>query len=486
MTKRQILLSTIALLFANFMGGLDATIVNTALPVITSELNGIRLIGWVSSTFLLGTAVTTVLWGQLGTIIGNKKAFQISLILFIISSALGGLATNMIILIIARALMGIGAGGMVSIPFIVYADLYPNSAQRARAIGWVTVAYTLSTVAGPIIGGFLVDALSWHWVFFINVPLGLIAFFLLQVNFKDPQKSWKNNNFDYLGATLLVITLTVLLLASDALAESYLKALGLLVVGVIIAIIFYQIEKNKDMKALIPVVLLKDWRIQSQNLILFLLNGFSIGYSVYAPMWAQGLIGTNATLGGLTQIAASILLMVGTRITARLMDIRPKYKWIVVIGTTSALFSAICIVMATKGAPYWWLIFSGAFEGLGIGLAAVPIQVSIQDGVNKDLISVSTTWGLLFRTMGETFMSAIFGAVLSLSTINQVHGNITTTMINKLTNPQTAKTLPVDLLPELKTILFNGLHNIMWICLGLTMLAFVINLMRKEPTKKPR
>lgn len=486
MTKRQIFLATIALLLANFMGGLDATIVNTALPVITSQLNGMRYIGWVSSTFLLGTAVTTVLWGQVGAIIGNKRAFQSGLVLFIFSSMLGGLAPNMAVLIAARALMGIGAGGMVSIPFIVYADLYPNAVQRARAIGWVTVAYTLSTVAGPVIGGFLVDALSWHWVFFINAPLGLLSFLLLQVNFKEEKKRQVNRNFDYLGAGLLVIALTVLLLASDSLAASFPRAGILLGLGLVFAIIFYQVEKGKGDKALIPVVLLKDWRIQAQNLILFLLNGFSIGYSVYAPLWAQGLLGTNATLGGLTQIAASLLLMVGTRVTARLMEIRPHYKWIVVIGTASALFSAACIVLATQNAPYWWLIFSGAFEGFGIGLSAVPIQVSIQDGVKQELIGVSTTWGLLFRTMGETFMSAIFGAVLSLRNNSQLHGQITAALMNKLTNPQSAKSLPAALLPQMRTILYNSLHTIMLLCLGLTIAAFAINLLRKEPQKQPR
>lgn len=171
MTKRRMAIATIALLIANFMGGLDATIVNTALPAITSDLNGIRLIGWISSIFLLGTAVTTVLWGRVGELIGNKLTFQISVVLFIISSVVGGLSTSMVMLIIARAFMGIGAGGMVSIPFIIYADLYENPAERARALGWVTAFYTLSTVVGPLIGGWLVDTLSWHWVFFINLPI---------------------------------------------------------------------------------------------------------------------------------------------------------------------------------------------------------------------------------------------------------------------------------------------------------------------------
>lgn len=485
MTRRQLGIATIALLIANFMGGLDATIVNTALPAITSDLNGIRLIGWISSIFLLGTAVTTVLWGRLGEIIGNKRAFQLAMILFVISSVAGGFSTSMIMLIIARAFMGIGSGGMVSIPFVIYADLFPNPAQRARAIGWVTASFTLSNVVGPIIGGWLVDALSWHWIFFINAPIGLLSLIMLQVTYREPTKERRQSGFDSLGAFVLVVMLLVLLFASDALAVSFVRAGVLLAIAILIMVIFYQVEKHRDGQAMVPVTLLKDWKIQSQNLIMFLLNGFFIGYSIYAPMWAQGLLGTNATLGGMTQIAASILLLVGTRTTANLM-VHMSYKRIVTIGSVSVLISAIAMIIATKTAPYWWLIVSGAFEGLGVGLSFTPMQVSIQDGVTEEMISISTTFGLLVRTLGQTFMSAIFGAVLSLSTSSQVKAPITSRMINQLTDAQTAKNLPGQLMPQLRTILFNGLHTIMLIGLVIVVVALIINLTRTEPKRQPR
>jgi hypothetical protein len=144
------------------------------------------------------------------------------------------------------------------------------------------------------------------------------------------------------------------------------------------------------------------------------------------------------------------------------------------------------MVMATQYSPYWWLLISGAFEGFGMGLSFTPMQVSLQDGVRKELISVSTTFGLLFRTLGQTFMSAIFGAILSISTASQVGGKITSRMINKLTDASSAKTLPQDLLPQLRTILFNGLHTIMLIGFVLVVVAIIINLTRKEPEKQLR
>ncbi len=484
MTKRQLIVSTIALLLANFMGGLDATIVNTALPAITSSLNGIRLIGWISSIFLLGTAVTTILWGRLGEIIGNKRTFQIAMFIFIISSFVGGLSTSMVMLIIARAFMGIGAGGMISIPFVIYAHIYPNPAQRARALGWVTASYTLSTVVGPLIGGWLVDAFSWHWVLLINLPIGILTILMLQNSYhEDFEKA--STSFDYHGALMLIITLTILLFASDALAASLLRTVILLVIGLACAVLFYQIEKRKGMSAMIPTNLLKNWSIQSQNIIMFLLNGFFIGYSIYAPMWAQGLLGTNATWGGLTQIASSILLLIGTRWTAHLM-INIPYRRIIMVGSTSVLISAFTLVLATKNAPYWWLIVSGGFEGLGVGLSFTPMQVSIQDGVEENLISISTTWGLLVRTLGQTFMSAIFGAVLSLTTASQIKAPITNRMVNQLSDASTAKNVPQELLPQLTTILFNGIHVIMIIGLILVILALVLNWRRPQVIKQPR
>lgn len=483
MSKRQLWVATIALLTANFMGGLDATIVNTALPAITSDLNGIRYIGWISSIFLLGTAVTTVLWGRIGEKLGNKFTFQIAVIIFIISSVIGGFSNNMIMLIVMRALMGIGAGGMTSIPFIIYAEIYPNPSQRARALGWVTAAFTLATVVGPLIGGWLVDTLSWHWVFFINGPIGLLALLMLQFSYHEEKTTKESQPFDYRGASLLVITLVVLLFASDALAADIRRTGILLVIGLILTVIFYQVEKWQGLAAMVPVELLNDWRIQSQNIIMFLLNGFFIGYSIYAPMWAQGLLGTNATYGGMTQIAASILLLIGARLTAGLMSKMP-YRRVVTIGALSVLISAIAMVMASKQAPYWWLLISGAFEEFGIGISFTPMQVSLQDGVRQELVGISTTFGLLFRTLGQTFMSAIFGAILSLSTSSQIRRPLTSRMINKLTDSSTAKDLPPDLIPQLRTILFNGLHLIMVIGLGLIIVALIINFLRKEPLRR--
>lgn len=482
MNKKNIFIATIALLLANFMGGLDATIVNTALPAILSDLDGIRLVGWISSVFLLGTAISTVLWGRIADIFGNKRSFQVAMFIFIISSLIGGLATNMITLIVARAVMGIGSGGMISIPFIIYAELYPDSAGRARALARVTAAYTISTVVGPIVGGFIVDTLSWHWIFLINFPIGILAILMLQFSYKESKKQHATTSFDYLGSAVLSLGLVLLLFAGDALAVSMLRAGTLFILGLISLVALYFIERNND-HALIPIELIKNWKIQSQNVIMFLINGFFIGYSVYAPMWAQGLLGTNATSAGLTQIASSILLLIGTRFTANLMRSIP-FKRIVSIGVISVLLSALAMFFATQGSPYVWLMISGGFVGFGMGISFTPMQVSIQDSVESRLINVSTTFGLLFRTLGQTFMASIFGAMLSLNIARlaaQTNGRISVNMMNQLTDYTTAKSLPQGLLPEMRNILYTSLHVIMLVGLVLVLIALFVNITRKEP-----
>ncbi len=172
MSKRDILIVTCALLLSNAMGGLDNTIINTALPAIISDLHGIELIGWIVAVFLLGTAVSTPLWSKLGEHVGNKKSYQLAASLFVIGSFLQGMSPNIVFLICARTLMGIGNGGMISLPYIIYARMYQNPRKRMQVLGFVSASYSMATIIGPLVGGYIVDTFSWHWVFYLNVPIG--------------------------------------------------------------------------------------------------------------------------------------------------------------------------------------------------------------------------------------------------------------------------------------------------------------------------
>ena len=200
MTKKQISMVTLSLLLANIMSGLDATIINTAIPAIVSDLHGIQYMGWIVACFLLGMSVSVPIWSKIGERMGNKFAFELSLALFILGSVLEGVAPDIYFFLISRVLMGVGAGGMGSLPYVIVGYIYPNIKRRTVILSYIAASFSAACIAGPLVGGWIVDALSWHWVFYINVPLGLISIILSFLFYRGIRKPNINTVFDRLGA----------------------------------------------------------------------------------------------------------------------------------------------------------------------------------------------------------------------------------------------------------------------------------------------
>ena len=189
MTRKQIHVMTIGLLLANVMSGLDATIINTALPAIIADLHGISCMGLIVSVFLLGMSVFTLLWSKFGERMGNKKAFELAVVLFIAGSALEGLSPDILFFVCARLLMGIGAGGLGSIPYIIFGNVYENLHTRSIILGFVSAVYGAASITGPLVGGLIVDSFSWHWIFYINVPIGLLIIAIIHFSYKEKIES---------------------------------------------------------------------------------------------------------------------------------------------------------------------------------------------------------------------------------------------------------------------------------------------------------
>ena len=244
-------LVTGALLLSNIMAGMDATIVNTALPAITSDLHGLQYMGWIVATFLLGMAVATPLWSKMGEHKGNKRAYITATLLFLVGAIFQGIAPNILWFIIARTVMGIGAGGMNTIPFIVYAELYQNLRKRAEVLGISSACFGTASIIGPLLGGWIVDVLSWHWVFYVNVPIALIAITLVGTFYKSPKKQAAGKPVDYLGASLLVVSLVTILVAVQLIGSAAGWLIGtLFVIG--LALLFWMVRV--DSRAVDPII----------------------------------------------------------------------------------------------------------------------------------------------------------------------------------------------------------------------------------------
>ncbi|HJA46598.1 MAG TPA: MFS transporter [Candidatus Limosilactobacillus excrementigallinarum] len=464
-----------ALLLSNIMAGMDGTIVNTALPAITSDLHGLQYMGWIIATFLLGMAVATPLWSKFGEHKGNKQAYIAATSLFLVGAVFQALAPNILWFIIARTVMGIGAGGMNTIPFIVFAELYEDLRQRAQVLGIASACFGTASIIGPLLGGWIVDALSWHWVFYVNVPIALLAITIVSLFYKNVSKQAAGKPVDYLGASLLVVSLVMILVAVQLLGSaSPLLVATLIIVGIILLIWMVRVDTIAP-DPIIPSRLFKNRELVIDFLLFVIIWGSFIAFITYIPMWAQGILGLSALLGGMTQIPGAITNFIGSELVPFLQDRWGKY-WIVTCGAGAIFIAYLGIMIGGQASPFWLLLVMGAFEGFGVGLVFNILQINVQTDAELRDVPIATSLGYLLRILSQTLMSAVYGVILNheLFLGVQQHHGITLRMLNQLSNAKTAVDLPKSLLPMMRGILYQGYRNIIWAAVVLIVVSLVI------------
>lgn len=466
-----------ALLLSNIMAGMDGTIVNTALPAITSDLHALQYMGWIIATFLLGMAVATPLWSKFGEHKGNKQAYITATSMFLVGAVFQGLAPNILWFIIARTVMGIGAGGMNTIPFIVFAELYQNLKKRAQILGIASACFGTASIIGPLLGGWIVDALSWHWVFYVNVPIALIAITIVSLFYKNVQKQAAGKPVDYLGATLLVVSLVMILVAVQLIgAASKIVIATLIIIGLALLGWMARVD-SKAVDPIVPSRLFKNRELVIDFLLFVIIWGSFIAFVTYIPMWAQGILGLSALLGGMTQIPGAITNFIGSELVPLLQDRWGKY-WIVTCGAASIFIAYLGLMIGGQTSPFWLLLLMGAFEGFGVGLVFNILQINVQTDAELRDVPIATSLGYLLRILSQTLMSAVYGVILNQELFHgvQTHHGITLRMLNQLSNAKTANHLPGQLLPAMRTILFNGYRNIVIAAVILIIISLVVGI----------
>lgn len=453
-------LVTVALLMSNIMAGLDGTIVNTAMPAITSDLHALSYIGWIVAIFLLGMSVSTPLWSKFGEHVGNKVAFMTATLLFIGGSVFQGAAHNIQFFIISRAIMGIGAGGMNTIPMIAYGFLYDDLHQRAQVVGLSSAFFNTASIIGPLLGGWIVDTWNWRWIFYINVPIAIVSLTIVGLYFKPTHHGAAGKDIDYCGATLMVLGLTAILAGIEMIgtAAGWLVA-GFLVVGLVLMVLMAATERHVE-DPIIPGRLFTNKQLVVDFTLFVVMWGAFIAFVTYIPMWAQGLLGMSALIGGVTQIPGALTNFAGAEVAATAQERHPKY-WLVTLGIVTLLIAFGIVLIFGQQTPFWLLLVAGAFEGFGVGFNFNILQVSVQTDVVIDDLPVATSVAYLLRILSQTMMSALYGVVLNVTLASQLkaHSGITMKMMNQLTNAVTAKELPAQLVPTMRHILFHGYRN---------------------------
>lgn len=475
MNKKQVTMVTIALMLGNVMSGLDGTIINTAIPAIVSALHGIQFMGWIVAIFLLGMSISIPIWTKIGEKITNKLAFEISLVFFIVGSTLEGLAPNIFFFLIARFVMGIGAGGMGSLPYIIAGYIFPNIKKRTQILGYLTASFNGAAIMGPLVGGWLIDAISWHWVFYINIPIGLLAL-IISLIFYKPVTPKAPVTFDVPGAVLLVCGLILFLLGVQLLGLTSTALVTILIVASLGILGGFFYHERHASNPIIPLELFKNKDLNGDFLLFALSWGAFLAVNTYLPMWAQALLGLSALLGGMTLIPNSIFEIIASQLVATIQEHLRTFA-LVLIGLITMIISVAGLFFSTLQTPLYMLIIIGTFSGVGVGFIFVALQVKVQMDAGKKNMATATSTSYLIRILAQTVMAAVYGVIMNFALERGIkqHHNITMKMLNELSDAKSARFLPDHLLPLMREIFYNGIHQIMLVSLILLSLAIIFD-----------
>ncbi|WP_407856042.1 MDR family MFS transporter [Enterococcus hailinensis] len=476
---------TIGIFIATFMSAIEGTIVTTAMPTIVGSLQGIEIMNWVFSIYLLTSAMITPIYGKLADKIGRKPIFFIGILLFVLGSALCGFSNEMLTLIIARGIQGLGAGAIMPVSLTIIADLYDID-KRAKVLGLTSAAWGIASVFGPLAGGVIVDTVGWHWIFFINVPIGLGLIGLLKYFFIEEKKNYQAKKMDILGSLFLMLTLLSLLLGFQLLGDEGLSAevIGLFIFNIVVLFLFIYTEKRAE-DPVIDLNLFSNQTFASVNIVAALISGFLMSLDVYIPMWMQGVLEKSAGLGGLVLAPLSIVWMYGSFLSGRLL-LKYSAKRIIILGLLIILIGGGSLLFLPQASPFWLFFVIMGILGVGYGLAVTTTTVEAQASVLQEEIGVATSFNTLSRTIGQTIMVSVFGIILNVSNGRQLAqaGITDTILMNRLINPHTALQIEQTLRDELRTILFNSLHWIYLAGLLLIVIALLFSVLFGKQSKR--
>lgn len=489
MSARRRWAVTAGVMTGMFIAALEATVVGTAMPTVIASLGGLNHYSWVFSAYLVTSTVTVPVWGKLSDLYGRRLLYQIGIAVFLLGTLLSGFSTSMTQLIIFRAIQGLGAGALIPLGMTIIGDIFTLE-ERARMQAFFSGVWGLSSVIGPVIGGFITDQISWRWVFFVNIPIGIVAALIIGFALKEPKQTEKPS-IDYAGAALLMIAISLLMLAlvegSATLATLFSPENLLLLGGAIILLIIFGWVEKKAKDPIIPFDLFRNRTVSVSVAAGFLAGVAMFGVISFVPLFAQGALGLTATAAGslLTPLMLSWVLM---SIVGGHVLLRVGCRSISIVGFFVLSAGFIFLALFQRETARVWLYIDLILVGAGLGLTMLTLLIAVQQAVEKTKLGVATSLNQFSRAIGGALGVAVMGAVLTGGLASQLNeaaqsknNNLTAEQAaafasnpNALIDPEAQAKLPNGILEVLQVAMAASIHRVFWVGAGFSALALLV------------
>ena len=417
MTSAEILAVLSGLMLGMFLAALDQSIVGTALKTIVTDLGGAEHVSWVVAAYLITSTVSTPLYGKISDLYGRKPVYQFAIGVFLLGSVVAGFSQSMVMLILARAIQGLGGGGLLSLAFTIIGDMV-SPRDRGKYQGYFGAVFGLSSVAGPLLGGLFTDTIGWHWIFFVNVPIGIVAWLVVGARLNLPFTR-REHHIDYLGALTLVAGVSAALLVTQWGGQDYAwgsaTILGLSAASVLLLGAFLLVERRSP-EPILPLRLFRNRTFSLVNTAQFLIALGMFGAIIYVPFYLQLVRGHSATEAGLLMIPVMVGILVTSISSGQAISRIGRWKPFPVAGT--AIFTVGLALMATLTVTtsMWALSAYLVVIGAGLGLTMQTLVLAVQNDSDPAELGVATSSVAFSRSLGGAIGTAIFGAIVTAGT----------------------------------------------------------------------
>ena len=484
LTRKRVVLTMIAAMSGMFLASLDATIVSTAMPTIVGDLRGIDHYAWVFTSYLLAEIATIPLWGRLADMYGRKKVFLVGMAIFLVGSAFSGMATSMLMLVLFRGIQGVGAGCLLPVAQTITADLFTLE-QRAKVSAFYSALFGFSAIIGPLIGGFITDHWSWRWVFYVNLPIGIVVIALAAVTM-PAVKAAARPVIDYLGIVFVSLGAAGLTLALSWGGTQYPWTSGTIVglfAGSVVALAVFVVVESRAADPILPLRLFRSSVFSVCVTLAFIVGFAMLGALTFLPTYLQFVKGVSATGSGVQTLPLVVGLLVTSILSGTIVGRTGRYKVFPVAGSFVMAVGLFLLSGMDASTPYWSMALDMLVLGIGIGLCMQVLTIIVQNTAAYRDLGVATSGVTFFRTLGSSFGAAVFGTVYSnvlSSTLPAAIAAAPGVDPSLIGTPAALHSYPAAQIAPVVDVYAHAIHVVFLAAVPVAGVAFVLALFLKE------